>query len=577
MLCDRDPVAPEGMLAITGAGGHGALTTAQILLAALGRAGVHGLLMRAAGPQIRGGESAATLRFASRPVACMADRLDLLLGLDWANVERFVDELPVDADTLILQDVASAPPPPCLTECGARVRALPLAARAAEIPGGRANMVALGAIGGWLGLSHAVLSAASARVLASKDAATRAAAIACLDAGLGLVEQGGCRPVGGAAGLWNLSGNEAAGLGALRAGVRFVAAYPITPATELLEWLAPRLPQRDGQLLQAEDELAAVNMVIGASFGGAAALTATSGPGLSLMVEGLGLAVASETPLVVVDVQRGGPSTGIPTKTEQSDLGLALYGLHGDAPHLVLAPLGIADCCFTLEWAVGLAEHLQTVAIVLSDQALGQSRAIVDPPPRAPQLPPRLVPDGPLDAPFQRYAPSVDGRSPMPAPGQSGCRYVAEGLEHDASGTPSSLAADHRQQLDKRARKLDGLDPGPDWAEIRGRGTRCLVTWGSSAGAVFEAAARLTAAGRPTRVIALRLIAPLARAALREALDGAARIWVVELNQDGQLFAHLHAQRVLPPPARALARPGPLAWRPGEIVAAVLDAEETDD
>ncbi len=121
-------------------------------------------------------------------------------------------------------------------------------------------------------------------------------------------------------------------------------------------------------------------MIIGSSFGGAPSLTATSGPGLSLMMEGLGLAVASETPVVVVDVQRGGPSTGIPTKSEQSDLNIAVYGLHGDAPHLVLAALDIRDCVFTLHWAMRLAEHLQTVAICLSDQTLGQSRAICDPP-----------------------------------------------------------------------------------------------------------------------------------------------------------------------------------------------------
>ena len=160
-----------------------------------------------------------------------------------------------------------------------------------------------------------------------------------------------------AAARWNISGNEAAGLGALRGGLRFVAAYPITPATEMLEWLAPRLERLGGALLQAEDELASVNMIIGSSFGGAPSLTATSGPGLSLMMEGLGLAIASETPVVVVNVQRGGPSTGIPTKSEQSDLNLAVYGFHGDAPHLVLAALDIRDCVFTLHWAMRLAEQ----------------------------------------------------------------------------------------------------------------------------------------------------------------------------------------------------------------------------
>ena len=161
-------------------------------------------------------------------------------------------------------------------------------------------------------------------------------------------------------GRWMINGNQAAGLGALRGGVRFVAAYPITPATEILEWMAPNLARLGGTLVQAEDELASINMAIGASYGGIPSLTATSGPGLALMMEGLGLSVGSEVPVVVVDVMRGGPSTGIPTKSEQSDLNIAVYGFHGDAPHVVVAPTSVADCLFTVQWAVHLAEALQS-------------------------------------------------------------------------------------------------------------------------------------------------------------------------------------------------------------------------
>ena len=179
---------------------------------------------------------------------------------------------------------------------------------------------------------------------------------------------------------WLLSGNEATALGAIRGGIRFAAAYPITPATEILEWLAPNLTKVGGTLLQAEDELAAINMIIGASYGGTPALTATSGPGLSLMIEALGLATAAEIPVVVIDVMRGGPSTGIPTKSEQADLNIAIYGMHGDAPHLVLAPQSVGDCVFTTQWATYLAEALQAPAIVLSDQFMGQSRAAIERP-----------------------------------------------------------------------------------------------------------------------------------------------------------------------------------------------------
>jgi 2-oxoglutarate ferredoxin oxidoreductase subunit alpha len=362
-----------------------------------------------------------------------------------------------------------------------------------------------------------------------------------------------------------VSGNEAAGLGALRGGVRFVAAYPITPASEMLEWLAPRLELVGGSLLQAEDELASVNMIVGASFGGVPSLTATSGPGLSLMMEGLGLAVASETPIVVADVQRGGPSTGIPSKSEQSDLDIAIYGLHGDAPHLVIAPLSIPDCAFAVQWAVRLVEHLQTVAIVLSDQQLGQSRAVCDPPRAFEGALARRVEPHPGDG-YRRYALTEDGISPMTLPGTPNGMYTADGLEHNGKGTPSSTAGVHAEQLGKRLKKIAEFDYGADWGEVRGEGQTCLLAWGSSAGAVFEAAERLNAAGRPTRAVALRLLAPLPRASLATALAGTDRILVVEQNQSGQLFRYLHSERALPAAARSFARPGPLPLRPAEIV-----------
>ncbi len=558
-------------VAITGSGGRGAVTAGLVLLSAVARAGYYGLLSRSSGPQIRGGESAAMLRCASRPVACMGDRFDILVGLDWGNVGRFVDELPLDSDSLILADQESGPVPEALTRSGCGVRFVALKSIAEREPGGRLNMVALGAAGSIIGLPLEALEAGARAALGAMGGHILEPSLACIRAGYQSAADGApgpsaCHPAGE---RWNISGNEAAGVGALRGGVRFVAAYPITPATEMLEWLAPRLELVGGALLQAEDELASVNMIIGGSFGGVPSLTATSGPGLSLMMEGLGLAVASETPIVVADVQRGGPSTGIPTKSEQSDLNIALYGMHGDAPHLVLCALDIRDCVFTFDWAVRLAEHLQTVAIVLSDQSIGQSRAIIDPP-NAYDGPLRRVVEEAPEAGYRRYRRADGGVSPMTLPGTPGGMYTADGLEHAETGTPSSRAADHEVQLRKRLSKLIGFDYGEHWAEIRGDGPICLVTWGSSAGAVREAAERLAAAGRPVRTVALRLIAPLQAEALGTAIAGR-RVLVVEQNQGAQLFGYLHAQRALPPDAVALARPGPLPLRPAEIIRAVLE------
>lgn len=559
---------PRLSIAITGSGGSGAVTTGSILLAAVARAGFYGLMTRSAGPQIRGGESAAMVRFGPDPVNSMDDRFDILVALDWLNISRFLDEIPLDGSSLILSDPAGGAIPPEILASGAQVVDLPLKAMADAVAGGRLNMVALGAAGAMAGLPLAALEIEAKATLGKKSSSIADSALACLQAGYAAAP---AQPVTEIASTerWNMSGNEASGLGALRGGIRFVAAYPITPATEMLEWLAPRLEKVGGGLLQAEDELASVNMIIGGSFGGVPSLTATSGPGLSLMMEGLGLAIASETPIVVANVMRGGPSTGIPTKSEQSDLNIALYGCHGDAPHLVLAATDIRDCVLTTQWAVRLAEHLQTVAIVLTDQALGQSRTICAPPEAFPYELPRLMADA-GDEPYRRYALTETGVSPMALPGQAGCMYTADGLEHNPRGTPSSMAKDHLLQSQKRHHKLQRFAYGRHWAEIRGSGPIALVTWGSATGAVVEAAERLTAAGKGARAIALRLIAPLCHTELAQALAGAEDILVVEQNQGAQLFHYLHAEQALPAGARSLARPGPLPLRPGDIVAAAL-------
>lgn len=559
-------------IAVTGSGGSGAITTGLILLESVARSGFYGLMSRSVGPQIRGGESAAMVRYATTPVDCLDDRFDLLVGLDWFNVDRFADEIPLDSASLILTDPDTGDLPASLSDSNARVLVQPLKKLASGIEGGRSNMLALGMIGRLAGLPVEAMTASVRFVLRDKGDQVIETAIACIEKGFGsITERVGLAKLPQpqeSKQHWNISGNEAGGLGALRGGVRFVAAYPITPATEILEWLSPRLEELGGSLLQAEDELASINMAIGASFGGVPAMTATSGPGLSLMTEGMGMAVASETPLLVVNVTRGGPSTGIPTKSEQSDLNIALYGLHGDAPHLVMAPLSIGDCARTTEWAAGLAEQLQTLAIVLMDQFLGQTRAIVDPlTPGAYELKRKMA--QPSNEVYLRNRLMPDGVSPMAIPGIPDCMYTADGLEHDERGIPSSMAHDHQAQLDKRQLKLDHFDYAQRWVECEGAGELCLLTWGSTAAAVFEAARRLRQEGVRVQVVAVRLLAPLQRESLKALIEPAQRVLVVEQNHQAQFFHYLHAQQALPMSAESFARPGPIPFRPGEIVARV--------
>ncbi|MES9973320.1 MAG: transketolase C-terminal domain-containing protein, partial [Candidatus Thiodiazotropha sp.] len=256
---------------------------------------------------------------------------------------------------------------------------------------------------------------------------------------------------------------------------------------------------------------------------------------------------------------------GIPTKSEQADLDIALYGLHGDAPHLVFAPLSIRDCVFTTQWAVQLAEHLQTISVVLSDQSLGQSQAIIETPPVS-DMPWRRAIEEVPDADYMRYRVTADSISPMTLPGTPGGMYTADGLEHNERGTPSSMAVDHREQLNKRLNKLEEFDYGDDWAEIEGQGDACIITWGSSTGVVKEARNKLRRQSRDIRIIAIRLLAPLQKQKLSRAIGGADRVLVVEQNHSGQLFRYLRAQGVLPKQAESLAQPGPLPLRSGRII-----------
>jgi len=557
-------------IAITGSGGSGAVTTGMILLKAMAQAGFYGIMSRSSGPQIRGGESAVMMRFADHEVHSHDDGFHILLCLDWLKIERFADEIPLHDKSLLLGDRDAGEIPDILTASGAQGQLLPLKKLAGEIEGGRSNMIGLGVLAEWLGLSADIMNKALQEVFGhKKDRLIIESSMACIEQGMKL-SPFSAPPLTtdwqiSQARRWNISGNEAAGLGALKAGVRFVAAYPITPASEILEWLSPNLEKIGGALLQAEDELSSINMIIGASFGGVPALTATSGPGLSLMMEGLGLAVASETPVVVVNVMRGGPSTGIPTKSEQADLNLALFGFHGDAPHIVLAPTDIKDSVFTVQWASCLAEQLQTVAIVMSDQFLGQSRAVVNPPQVISQ-PCQRITSSAIDGRYQRYELTESGISPMSIPGTPRGMYTADGLEHDARGTPSSMAQDHLSQMAKRRDKLLHFDFGKHWAEIEGEGDLAIVTWGSISAMVREAAQRLRLKGIKTRVITIRLLMPLPLKQMKSAQQGIKRCIVVEQNQSGQLYHYLKGMEALESHSSSFARPGPLLIRPDELV-----------
>jgi len=557
-------------IAIVGSGGAGSITAGSLLLEAWARAGNYGLLTRSVGPQIRGGEAAALLRLGAVPIDNIGDSYDILLALDWKNVDRFAAELPMGPDSLIICDPEQGDIPELIAASGARVRELPINKLAKSIKKGRPNMIAMGLLSAILGIPRDTIQEVLTRQLGSKGEQVLQASIDTVASGIAAAVDFDPQPLpavnAAANGQWMITGNQATGLGAVRGGVRFVAAYPITPATEVLEWMASALQKVGGRLVQAEDELASVNMIIGASYGGIPSLTATSGPGLSLMMEGLGLAVGAEVPVVVVDVMRVGPSTGIATKAEQSDLNLALYGFHGDAPHLVVAPCSITDCLFTSQWSVYLAEAMQVPVILLSDQNLGQAMAVVDQPAGVDFKAARLTAE-PSDGEYLRYKVTDSGVSPMAIPGTPGCQYTADGLEHSPAGTPSTRAEDHAVQMDKRLRKITIFDYGDHWADIEGDGRLAIITWGSTAGAVREALKRLRSEGiNDIRLITVRLLMPAQPDRFKLAMAGVERVLVIEQSHSGQFYRYLHAHYDLPGDTDVFHRAGPLLIRPGETV-----------
>lgn len=335
-----------------------------------------------------------------------------------------------------------------------------------------------------------------------------------------------------------MSGNEAIALGAMVAGCRFFAGYPITPATEIMEWLAREMPKVGGKMVQCEDEIAAICEAIGASYGGVKAMTATSGPGFSLMQESIGLASMAELPLVIVDVMRGGPSTGIPTKTEQSDLMAAMFGTHGECPKIVLAPINVEDCFKQTINAFNFAEKYQTPVILLSDATMGPRRECVDLIDfESVEIVDRLKPDAAQKGNFKRYENTKSGISPLPAPGDEGFAYTATGLEHKEDSTPVTDPDVHKMMIEKRFRKLQTASGEFTKAKRFGvEGAKIgIISWGSTSGAVIEAIEMANACGIEVEVMYPRTLYPMPTPWIKEFLEGKDIVITIEANFNAQL------------------------------------------
>jgi 2-oxoglutarate ferredoxin oxidoreductase subunit alpha len=317
-----------------------------------------------------------------------------------------------------------------------------------------------------------------------------------------------------------------------------------------MEFLAAEFPRVGGTLIQAEDEIAAIAMALGASFTGVRAMTATSGPGLSLMTELLGHATMTEIPVVVVDVQRAGPSTGMPTKVSQGDLRISVFGAHDDAPRIVVAPVSVEDNFFQIIHAFNLAEKYQTPVIYLSDQDMSVRVQTIPPFDLARvHLEPRLLwdPNSNSHGSFERYQNTPTGISPMSLPGMKGGQYVAEGLEHLPSGAPEYTPELHTENMQKRARKIQqAVEYAEEWDMFERFGDPdapvAIVGWGSTIGPVREAVEHAEAEGMPVAVLYTKMIYPLPTRVIGKFIEQRRAIIVPEMNFTGQYARMIQAE-----------------------------------
>jgi 2-oxoglutarate ferredoxin oxidoreductase subunit alpha len=363
-------------------------------------------------------------------------------------------------------------------------------------------------------------------------------------------------------------GNEMCAAAAIVAGCTFFGGYPITPSTEIMQFLGRELWKFGGVVLQAEDEIAGCGAAIGASFAGRKAMTATSGPGMSLKTEMLGLASIAELPLVCVNVQRGGPSTGMPTKSEQSDLFQAVFSAHGDVVRPVLAPTSVADMFPVTVEAFNIAEQYQTPVVLLSDGEIGQRKEVVDPiDASAVSIVDRRRPSPRELESYVRYAATESRISPISQPGMPGGSYLASGIEHNEHGAPTASGAIHARMNTKRIAKFDPLTRWRHAVTVTGdpHAPIGLIAWGSVAGVAREALRLAEGSGIRAKLLVPTLLFPIPQGDYSDFLASVQAGLIVEQSHQGQLYRLLRMYVTLPDSLVSFARSGANPFTPTEI------------
>ena len=522
-------------LLIGGEAGQGLVTIGQLLSKALVRAGYEVFVSQSYHSRIRGGHNTFSIRLGKGPFFAPRESIDILVALNAETVALHRGQLTSGA--LLIADSAFAPDQPGTI-------AVPFAELGPERLWNTAALALLGqilglppeplyqAVEGMLGKKHPEALAEN-RVIMEKSRVWAAAHVP---------EHGFTLP-GEApkAERLLLNGNEAIALGALAGGLKFCSFYPMTPATSIVLELISHAEPMGCVIEQAEDEIAAINMAIGAAFAGAVSMVATSGGGFALMAEGVSLAAMTETPVLIAVAQRPGPATGMPTRTEQADLEFVLHAGHGEFPRAIFAPGSIAACYDLTQKALAMAEHAQSPVFLLTDQFLADSSRPVAPfdPAAITPVVAGVEPDT-VPIPYQRYRLTENGLSPRLLPGMSAHLVVADSDEHDENGHISEDHGVRIAMVEKRLRKIELLRQEAIAPELTGEkgADLLLVCWGSSLGPVLEALAVLRGQGRNVASLHFSQVWPLVPDQFLDILQASGKVVCVEGNATGQ-FARL--------------------------------------
>jgi 2-oxoglutarate ferredoxin oxidoreductase subunit alpha len=543
-------------IGIGGAAGQGIATPGDILARIFVRRGLHVSAYNAYQSIIRGGHIFLTLRTSDRPVLTHGDRIDVLMPLNQDTMDRHLRLMRSGSAVLFNADtITPGPVPDGVQLCPFSVKTLAPTIRGDLVQ----NTIALAAVLRLITVEFEILEEILTLQFGRKGAAAVAENVAVARAGydhaaahfsalpFSLPDTG--KP------LAFFEGNQALAMGAAAAGVRFYCAYPMSPASGVLHWMARHARQLGIMVRQVEDEIGAINMAIGAAHTGCRAMCATSGGGFALMTEALGAAAMMEIPVVCINVQRAGPATGVPTKTEQGDLWQVLGAGQGDYPRIIVAPTNIVDCFNIVPQLFNLVDRFQCPGIILSDLLLSEGRSSADPAEldfNAPIDRGDLIGlDGdapPVNGSYQRYLLTESGVSPRALPGTPGYVHVVATDEHDEDGVLISdeFTNPHKRQAmhEKRMRKMEGVLPLLPAPALFGAADArvALVGWGSTEGVIREAIGQLADQGIAASNLQIRWLVPLHADAILSILSTRAKVVIVENNYSGQFARYLRSE-----------------------------------